>query len=117
MHPPAPWRTGLIYDETRETRRWIFPSLTDWRIDESHAPKGWKWNADGWNDLVIVCRGAEIATRVNEVPAATLDGRGILDDKAHRRWNVGLRGHIALQLHSKDEVRIQYKDIRLRMLE
>jgi len=24
VHPPAPWRTGLIYDETRETRRWIF---------------------------------------------------------------------------------------------
>ena len=27
VHPPGPWRTGLIYDETREERRWISPSL------------------------------------------------------------------------------------------
>jgi hypothetical protein len=117
VHPPAPWRTGLIYDETRETRRWIFPSLPDWRIDESRAPKGWKWNPGGWNDLVIVCRGTEITTNVNGIPAAALKGQGILDDDAHRRRNVGLRGHIALQLHTKDELRIHYKDIRLRTLE
>jgi len=29
VHPLAPWRTGLIYDETRETRRWIFRLLPD----------------------------------------------------------------------------------------
>jgi hypothetical protein len=117
VHPPAPWRTGLIYDETRETRRWIFPSLPDWRIDESHAPAGWKWRHDGWNDLHIVCRGPDITTRVNGIPAAALKGQGILDDEAHRRRNVGLRGHIALQLHAKDELWIQYKEILLRRLE
>jgi len=116
VHPPAPWRTGLIYDETRETRRWIFPSLPDWRIDETHAPKGWKWNYDGWNDLEIVCRGPNVTTRVNGVPAASLKGQGVLDDEAHLRRNVGLRGHIALQLHTKDELLIQYKDLLVRPL-
>lgn len=117
VHPPAPWRTGLIYDETRETRRWIFPSLPNARIDGSHAPKGWRWEFEGWNDIRIACRGTDITTYVNGVLAAALHGRGILDDEAHRRRNVGLRGHIALQLHARDELRIQYKDIRLRTLE
>jgi len=50
------------------------------------------------------------------VPAAALKGQGILDDEAHRRRNAGLRGHIALQLHAKDELRIQYRDLLLRTL-
>jgi Domain of Unknown Function (DUF1080) len=117
VHPPAPWRTGLIYDETRGVQRWIFPSLKNWEIDDSHAPKGSKWNADDWNELQIVCRGTRITTRLNGVLAADLDGNGILDDEAHRKHNVGLKGCIALQLHSKDDLYIQYKDLRLRPIE
>lgn len=118
VHPPAPWRTGLIYDETRETKRWIFPSLKNWEIDESHAPAGWKWRysdeGDGWNDLRIACRGTNIRTEVNGVLAADLKGAGILDDAAHKAHNVGLRGHVALQLHTGDELYIQYKDVRVK---
>ena len=118
IHPPAPWRTGLIYDETRGTRRWIFPSLPDSKIGEEFAPKGWKWKyaneGDGWNVIEISCRGTSIRTRVNGVPAAALDGKGILDDEGHRQRNVGLRGHIALQLHINDQLYIQYKDILVR---
>lgn len=114
IHPPAPWRTGLIYDETRETRRWIFPSLKDWNIETSQGPKQWKWNAEGWNDLLIVCRGPRIRTVVNGITIADFDGAGILDDDAHRRHNVGLNGHVALQLHSRDELRIRFKDIQAR---
>lgn len=117
VHPPIPWRTGLVYDETREVQRWLSPSLPGWEIDESYAPKGWKWNYEGWNELVVVCRGTEITTFLNGVPTAAFNGRGILDDELHRRKNVGLRGFIALQLHMHDELRIQYKDIRLRTLE
>jgi len=120
VHPPTPWRTGLVYDETRGTRRWIFPSLPDARIDQSHAPKGWEWKyadeGDGWNDLHIVCRGVSIRTVVNGVPAANLVGDGILNDEAHRKHNVGLSGHIALQLHVNDDVYIQYKDIFVKPL-
>ena len=121
VHPPAPWRTGLIYDETRETRRWICPSLPDSQIDSSHAPQGWRWKyadqGDGWNSLHIVCRGTNITTTLNGVRAADCDGDGILNDDAHRRRNVGLRGHIALQLHNNSELFIQYKDIHLKALD
>ena len=116
VHPPAAWRTGLIYDETRETRRWISPSLKDWKIDTSYAPKNWKWNDDDWNALWIRCAGTRIQTRVNDVPITDFDGDGVLNDDAHRRHDVGLKGNIALQLHVNDDLLIQYKDIEIRVL-
>jgi hypothetical protein len=47
---------------------------------------------------------------------ARFDGTGILDDAAHRRHRVGLSGHLALQLHSGDDLRIRFKDLRIRTL-
>ncbi len=121
VHPPTPWRTGLIYDETRETKRWIFPSLEDWRIEPTQGPESWVWRysdeGDGWNEVRILCRGTWVKTVVNGIAISDLDGTGILDDEAHRRHEVGLRGHFALQLHKDDELLIQYKDIRVRTLE
>jgi hypothetical protein len=121
IHPPAPWRAGLIYDETRGVQRWIFPSLPNWNIKESDAPGGWSWNDestdDSWNTVEIICRGTRIVTKVNGRIRVDFDGAGILDDEIHRSRNVGLRGHIGLQLHVKDELLIQFKDIRLRSLE
>jgi len=120
IHPPAAWRTGLIYDETREIKRWIFPSLKNWEIDDSHAPRGWKWKfadeGDGWNDLLIICNGTNISTFLNGVSAAELKGDGTLNDANHRRHNVGMEGHIALQLHSGDELFVQFKDILIKTL-
>jgi hypothetical protein len=120
IHPPAPWRTGLIYDETRGTRRWIHPSLKDSRIERSSGPPRWKWkysgDGDGWNSVEITARGTRITTKVNGITITDRDFRGILDDEEHRRRGVGLRGHIALQLHVKDDLYIQYKDIRLKEL-
>jgi len=55
LHPPDGWRSGLIYDETRGHKRWIFPSLKDSRIEPGQGPKQWKWNRDGWNDVVRRC--------------------------------------------------------------
>jgi hypothetical protein len=117
VHPPAAWRTGLIYDETRGVRHWVYPKLPDSNIDDSHAPAGWKWDPDGWNTLEIVCRGARIITTLNGVRMADFDGRGILDDAVHQKRNTGMRGNLALQLHTHDQVLIQYKDIEIRELE
>lgn len=118
VDPTTGWRTGLIYDETRGTRRWVCPSLPSSAIPPEHAPKGYKWKyadeSDGWNDLRIVCRGTKIQTWLNGVPAADFDGRGVLDDEGHKARNVGLAGHIALQLHTRDDLRVRYKDIRIR---
>ncbi len=121
VHPPAPWRTGLIYDETRGAKRWIHPSLEDWRIEPSQGPKEWGWRysdeGDGWNEVRIVARGTRVETVVNGITIAEFDGAGVLDDAAHRERGVGLAGHFALQLHRGDELLIQFKDIRVRTLD
>lgn len=122
IHPPAAqnWRTGLIYDETREEKRWIFPSLKDWNIDASHKPAGhvfkYSEDQDGWNELLLVCQGTHVKTVLNGVVVTDWDGAGVLDNAAHIRHNVGRVGQFALQLHSGDELRIRYKDIELREL-
>ncbi len=116
VHPPAPWRTGLIYDETRETRRWIFPSLKDWNIAPEQGPVQWKWNAEGWNDIAITCKGGHIKTVVNGFIITDADLSSVLGDEAHQKRRAGMNGHIALQLHAKDQLKIRYKDIRIREL-
>ena len=121
IHPPTPWRTGLIYDETRETKRWIHPSLEDWKIEPSQGPTDWKWlyadEGAGWNEVRITARGTKVTTVVNGITITDFDGAGILDDAAHQARDVGLKGHFALQLHMNDELLIQFKDIRVRALD
>jgi hypothetical protein len=87
----------------------------------SHAPKGWKWfHADGkdvWNEIYIVCRGTKIKTVINGATIADYDGAGRLDDVAHRSHNVGMKGHIGLQIHPGEELLIRFKDIMVRKLD
>jgi len=120
IHPPLPWRTGLIYDETRETKRWVSPSLPDWKIEPEQGPAQWVFNfADDpkyWNDLVIRCEGTRIITMLNSMVVSDLDGEGVLNDADHQKHQVGMKGQIALQLHAKDELRIEFKDIFVRVL-
>lgn len=117
----SPWRNGLIYDETRGHRRWIHPSLESWKIDSSeYAPKRviyyWPDEGPGWNDLTIICNGVKILTYVNNILISDYDGEGILNDEYHKTKNVGTKGHIALQLHSNNDVNIRFKDIEIREL-
>ncbi len=120
IHPPGPWRTGLIYDETREERRWIEPSLPDWNIDRTQGPANvvffYADQEPGWNELRIVCDGLRILTYLNARQVVDFDGSGILNNEAHLRHRVGLSGHIALQLHMEDELRVRFRDLRLRPL-
>ena len=48
---------------------------------------------------------------MNGVLVADYDGAGVLDDAAHKRRNVGIAGNIALQLHTGDDLYMQFKDI------
>lgn len=122
IHPPQsmPWRTGLIYDETRGEQRWIFPSLKDWNMDPKFAPDHFVFkyaeDADGWNELRLVCRGTRVKTILNGIVRTDLDGAGVLDNAAHAKAQVGLKGHFALQLHSGDELRIRFKEILVKEL-
>ncbi len=121
IEPGNPWRTGLIYDETRTEKRWISPSLTDWKITKENTthnrvifyPEN---ELSGWNDMMIVCKGTNIKTFVNNFLVSDLDGAGLLDNEGHKKYNVGLKGHIALQLHKNSENKIWFKDIEVREL-
>lgn len=121
IDPNNPWRNGFIYDETRETRRWIHPSLPDWVISESkHAPEKvnfyWEDEESAWNDISIICRGTRIITVVNNIVVSDYDGKGVLDDEAHKKYGVGTQGRIALQLHKNSQNHIRFKDIEIRPL-
>lgn len=116
INPPGPWRTGFIYDETRGVQVWLWPDVgRPANAKPEHAPPGWKWaHAPAWNDIHIVCRGARIQTTVNGVSVADYDGAGRLDDEPHRSRNVGMKGHIALQIHPGGTLHIRFRDLRLR---
>jgi hypothetical protein len=121
IHPPDPWRCGFIYDETREARIWLWPDVgSPANAKPSHAPKDWRWfHADGkdvWNEVYILCRGTRIRSVINGVTIADYDGAGRLDDKAHRSHNIGMKGHIGLQIHPGDELLIRFKDIKVKTL-
>lgn len=117
IHPPNPMRAGLIYDETRGTKRWIHPSLEkgNHRIPkEKTNPKVKLIYGEGnWNEMHIIANGTHIKCIVNGEVASDYDGSGVLDDADHIKYNVGLNGHIALQLHSKSQLKAKFKDIEI----
>ncbi len=124
IHPPTPMRTGLIYDETEGVQRWIYPSLTDWKIDREQAPASalrtllvyGDTNPEAWNQLEIICKGMHVRTIVNGNQVADFDASGVLDDELHSIRNVGRRGRFALQLHQNDELLICFREIQIREL-
>jgi hypothetical protein len=119
INPPGPFRNGLIYDETRGVRHWVYPNLPGSQIAPEQGAKNWKWRhsdeGDGWNDVLIECRGTRIKTSVNGIQVADYDGAGLLDDDGHKRRNVGMNGNIGLQLHIGDDLYIQYREIYVRL--
>src|SRR5690606_15233841 len=70
IHPPAPFRAGLIYDETDGVNRWIFPSMKNWEIGEKDVAKTALQtklfyadnDPNAWNTMEISCRGMKIKT-------------------------------------------------------
>ena len=117
-------RAGLIYDETENVGRWIFPSLPDWKIEANQAPKAARKTEfvyadsdyDAWNSMEIICESMQVETFVNGFRIVDLDADGILNDDLHQIRNVGTSGVIALQLHQKDEILIRFKDILIKEL-
>jgi hypothetical protein len=120
IDPTTQWRTGLIYDETWDEKRWICPSLKNSKIDKSSALGKAKFvfsdEQDGWNDLVIIAKGNHIETFLNGNQVVNFNGAGVLNNEAHVKSNVGAKGFIALQLHMKSRLKMRYKDIQIREL-
>ncbi len=120
IHPPGPWRTGMMWDETRGNQRWIFPDLPkDKWVDETMSKPArifyYGEEADAWNTLEISARGTKFTAVLNGVQITDYEGKGVLDDEAHQKLQVGRKGVIALQIHTGDELRIRFRNIRIKV--
>lgn len=121
INPRGPWRTGMIWDETRGSKRWLWPKVPKGKwVNQSMARPGAKfhYNDDSppWNNLEITCIGTRMKAVLNGVTVMEYDGAGVLDDAAHKKHNVGMTGHVALQIHRGDQLRIRFKDIFIKDL-
>ena len=118
IHPPGPWRTGMIWDETRGVKRWLYPNVPkgEWVNPSMANPDLTFYYSDegpGWNELEIKAVGTRLAAHLNGVKVMDYDGNGVLNDEVHQSRNVGMVGHIALQIHRNDELKIRFKDIAI----
>jgi hypothetical protein len=119
IHPRNPWRNGLVYDETRDERGWLYPKLRGVVIKREHIPLLkdkdiiFKYNdeGDGWNDMKIICNGTRLKSIVNGVVICDQDFAGIFDSDAHKKYNVGMDGKISFQIHTGAQVNMRFKDI------
>ena len=118
INPPGPWRTGMIWDETRGSARWLYPDIPQgqWVNKTMADPDLVFYYADddpAWNTLKIKAVGSQITAWLNGIIVTDLDGAGVLDDPLHEQHRVGRRGHIALQIHKNDQLRIRFKDLTI----
>ena len=122
INPPGPWRTGMVWDETRGNARWLYPDIPkgEW-VNEEMRQEDFEFHYSTdeemvWNELEIRVEGPDIKSWLNGVQMTDLKGEGILNDSNHRKFNVGEKGFIALQLHIRDELKMYYKDIYIKEL-
>jgi hypothetical protein len=121
INPPGPWRTGMIWDETRSVKRFLYPDIPKGKwVDPSMAPSEMVFyysdEEPGWNEMEIKAVGTKVTAHLNGVKVTDYDGTGVLNDDVHKARNVGLLGHIALQIHTRDLLRIRFKDIYIKDL-
>lgn len=118
IHPPDAFRAGLLYDETKGVNRWICPSLERGNynvpVEKTNPAIKLVYGDEVWNELVIEATGTHVKTTVNGQVAADYNGEGVLNDSFHLEHKVGTTGHIALQLHKSDELKICFKDIEIK---
>ncbi len=122
IHPPQPWRTGFIWDETRGEKRWIYPDLPadEWVNENMRKRKvDLLLSSDGeekWNNLEIYADGNKIQAWLNGEQITDFKGKEVLNNDAHKQFDVGKKGHICLQLHTGDELKMKFKDIFIKQL-
>lgn len=102
-------RNGSIWDETRNNQRWLYEGYNAKTFFFADEPPG-------WNSLEIIVKDYRIQVIQNGDLLTDYDGSGVLDDANHKALGVGTKGHIALQIHTSDVMKIKFKDIYLREL-
>ena len=121
VHPNGPWRSGYIYDETRDMKRWIYPDIPKGKwvnesMREEVPPMYFSDETLKWNELEITVDGWKIVAFLNGTQITDFNNKDLLTGPGHKKYNVGKKGHICLQLHSKDELKMLYKDIQIKKL-
>jgi len=122
QHVKSPRGNYFVYagDETvhktgESPRQLAIPENLQYQISNTlHGNKPF-WEK-GFNTLLIRSEGTRITTFINEVLIADYDGEGLLNDATHQKINVGMQGHIAVQIHGKHQLKMRIKDIELRQL-
>ena len=110
IDPPNPKQTGKLWNEGPGEHRWLSNQPVE-NLKFFYADEG-----DGWNDLEISAKGMRIRSVLNGVRVVDYDGAGVLDDTLHKQHRVGRRGVIGLQIHSYQELKLRFKDIRINEL-
>jgi 3-keto-disaccharide hydrolase len=110
INPPDPKVTGKLWNEGPGPHRWLSNEPTE-GLKFSYADEN-----DGWNDMEITARGTRITSVLNGVTVVDYDGAGVLNDELHLKHKVGMKGVIGLQLHSFHQLKIRFKDIRIKPL-
>ena len=110
INPPNPQLTGKLWNEGPGPHRWLSNEAIQ-GIRFFYADEG-----DGWNELEISAKGMRIRSVLNGVTVVDYDGSGVLDDELHKKHNVGTHGVIGLQIHSFHELKLRFKDIRIKEL-
>jgi len=121
IHPQGPWRSGMMWDETRGINRWIYPDIAkgNW-VNESMREKVPKFMYSDdevrWNEMEITVDGWTVVAYLNGTKITDFDSKESLTTEHHKKYKVGKKGYICLQLHIKDELKMLYKDIMIKEL-
>lgn len=122
IHPPEPWRTGFIWDETRGEGRWIYPDLPkDEEVKKEMRKKEVPFyystdDEENWNLLEVYADGNKIQAWLNGEMVTNFKDKKVLTNDAHKKYDVGKNGCLSLQLHTGDELKMKYKDIFIKRL-
>ena len=102
--------TAMLWNEGPGVHRWLSNRpVKDLKF--RYADEG-----NGWNDMEITAKGMKIRSLLNGVTVVDYDASGILDDELHKSRGVGTKGLIGLQIHSYHELKLRFKDIRIKEL-
>lgn len=121
ISPSEPFRNGLMWDETRGVKRWIFPNLPKgkWINESMVIGKPQIYYSDEvltWNNMEIKVEGLIVKAWINGVLVTDFNGAGIIDDDIHRKRLTGQKGVISIQVHSRDDLKIMFRDIYIKKI-
>lgn len=121
LNPPGPWRTGMLYDITEGVARFLSPARPASEVKEALAAPGlihyFSDEGPGWNEIEITAIGPHLKGVLNGITVMDfVDTENVLKDSIHQKYDVGVKGFIAMQVHSGKPLDMKFKDIKIQDL-